>query len=96
MPSSPQPLQGLWLMEIVYIVPLPSAGCLRVILSFKGRGTEDIFDGEDSKAARKTLPAILHEKGAKTLDRLNSAVSLVCGVAGLPLASWATAREAEG
>lgn len=48
-----------------------------MILSFKGRGTEDIFDGEDSKAARKTLPAILHEKGAKTLDRLNSAVSLL-------------------
>lgn len=47
-----------------------------MILSFRGSGTEDIFDGEDSKAARKTLPAILHEKGAKTLDRLNSAVSL--------------------
>lgn len=47
-----------------------------MIASFKDRGTEDIFDGEDTKAARKTLPANLHEKAASTLDRLNSAVSL--------------------
>lgn len=48
----------------------------RLIVSFKGRGTEDIFDADDSKAARRTLPSELHEKGAKALDRLNSAVSL--------------------
>jgi proteic killer suppression protein len=47
-----------------------------LIASFKDRGTEDIFDGEDTKAARKTLPANLHEKAAGALDRLNSAVSL--------------------
>jgi len=47
-----------------------------LIISFRDRGTEDIFDGEDTKAARRTLPPGLHEKGAKTLDRLNSAVSL--------------------
>jgi toxin HigB-1 len=48
----------------------------RVIVSFRGKGTEDIFDGEDSNAARRTLPANLHARGAKILDRLNSAVSL--------------------
>ncbi len=47
-----------------------------LIISFRGQGTEDIFDGEDTKAARKTLPAKLHEKAGGTLDRLNSAVSL--------------------
>jgi proteic killer suppression protein len=47
-----------------------------LIISFRDRGTEDIFDGEDSKAARKTLPPQLHDKAGATLDRLNSAVSL--------------------
>lgn len=47
-----------------------------MIVSFKDRGTEDIFDGEDTRAARRRLPPNLHEKGAGTLDRLNSAVSL--------------------
>ncbi len=47
-----------------------------MIVSFKNRGTEDIFDGVSSKAARKTLPPELHEGAAKTLDRLDSAVSL--------------------
>lgn len=47
-----------------------------MIESFKDKGTEDIFDGEDTKAARKTLPSDLHEKGAGVLDRLNAAVSL--------------------
>lgn len=41
-----------------------------LIVSFSDKGTEDIFDGEDSKLARKTLPIRLHGKGAKTLDRL--------------------------
>lgn len=47
-----------------------------MILSFKDKATEDIFDGEDTKAARRTLPSELYEKGAGILDRLNSAVSL--------------------
>lgn len=49
---------------------------VRLIVSFNDKGTEYIFDGEDSKAARRILPSSLHEKGAKTLDRLNSAMSL--------------------
>lgn len=47
-----------------------------MIISFRNRGTEDIFDGDNTKAARRTLPSHLHEKAAGTLDRLNSAVSL--------------------
>jgi proteic killer suppression protein len=47
-----------------------------LIASFKDKGTEDVFDGEDTKAARKTLPSSLHDKGAGALDRLNPAVSL--------------------
>jgi len=47
-----------------------------LIISFKDKGSEDIFDGADSKAARRTLPARLHRKAAGLLDRLNSAVSL--------------------
>ena len=47
-----------------------------MIRSFKNRGTEDVFDGSDSKAARKTLPRELHENAGKKMDRLNSAPSL--------------------
>lgn len=47
-----------------------------MIFSFRDRGTEDIFDGENTKAARRTLPSKLHSKAGSTLDRLNSAVSL--------------------
>ena len=47
-----------------------------MIVSFKDRGTEDIFDGEDSKAARRTLPSDLHDRAGRTLDQLSAAVSL--------------------
>ena len=47
-----------------------------MIVSFRDKGTEDIFDGLSTKAARKTLGPHLHRKAAKVLDRLNSAVSL--------------------
>jgi proteic killer suppression protein len=47
-----------------------------LIISFKNRGTEDIFDGTDSKAARKTLPSNLHDRAGRVLDQLSAAVSL--------------------
>jgi len=47
-----------------------------LIISFKDRGTEDIFEGLDSKAARKSLPSPLHSRAGRTLDQLNAAVSL--------------------
>jgi proteic killer suppression protein len=47
-----------------------------LIVSFKNRGTEDVYDGNDTKAARKALPKELHARGGKTLDQLDAAVSL--------------------
>lgn len=47
-----------------------------MIVSFKDRGTEDVYDGTHSKAARKTLPAQLHRRAGKVLDQLDAAVSL--------------------
>ncbi len=47
-----------------------------MIVSFKSRGTEDVYDGENSKAARKALPGQLHAKAGRTLDQLSAAVSL--------------------
>jgi proteic killer suppression protein len=47
-----------------------------LIASFRNKGTEDIFDGEDTKVARKILPSALNERAGGTLDRLNAAVSL--------------------
>lgn len=37
------------------------------------QGTLDIFRGDDTKAARRVLPADLHLKAAGLLDRLNYA-----------------------
>ncbi|NNF12127.1 MAG: plasmid maintenance system killer protein [Gemmatimonadetes bacterium] len=47
-----------------------------MIQSFKNRGTEDIYDGLGTKAARKTLPSQLHRRASRALDQLNAAVSL--------------------
>ena len=47
-----------------------------MIVSFRGRGTEDIFDGEDSKAARQVLPSSLHARASRALDQMNASVSL--------------------
>ncbi|WP_017658680.1 type II toxin-antitoxin system RelE/ParE family toxin [Baaleninema simplex] len=47
-----------------------------MILSFKNRGTEDIFDGNDSKAARKLCQKTLWARAQRKLDLLNSATTL--------------------
>lgn len=47
-----------------------------MILSFKDQGTEDIFDGNDSKNARKVCPINLWSVARRKLDQLNAAVSL--------------------
>ena len=47
-----------------------------VIRSFENTGTEDIFDGKNSKAARRTCPHSLWKKAARKLDLLDSVVSL--------------------
>lgn len=47
-----------------------------MIVSFKDKGTEDIFDGNDSKEARKTCPINLWNVAQRKLDQLNAAISL--------------------
>ena len=47
-----------------------------MIFSFKTRETEDIFDGIDSKRARKVCPKNLWSIAQRKLDLLNAAVSL--------------------
>ena len=43
-----------------------------MIVSFKNRATENIFDGINSKAARKTLPQTLWRLASRKLDQLDS------------------------
>ena len=47
-----------------------------MIISFKDKGTEDIFDGSDTKDARKTCPINLWAVAQRKLDQLNASVSL--------------------
>jgi toxin HigB-1 len=46
------------------------------VMEFKDRGTEDIYDGLDSKAARRTLPSELHQAATDLLDSLDNATKL--------------------
>jgi proteic killer suppression protein len=46
-----------------------------VIVSFAGAGTEDVFHGRDTKAARRTCPSTLVAIARRKLDLLNAAVS---------------------
>ncbi len=47
-----------------------------MIQSFKGKGTEDIFNGEKTRIARKTCPEVLWRVAARKLDQLDSVSSL--------------------
>jgi proteic killer suppression protein len=47
-----------------------------MILSFKDTGTEDIYDGLNSKAARKTCPRSLWSFAIRKLDHLNAVIQL--------------------
>ena len=47
-----------------------------MIHAFKNLGTQDIFDGKDSKAARKTCPSSLWKRTIRKLDQLDSVTSL--------------------
>lgn len=42
-----------------------------VIASFADRGTEDVFDGEDSRAARATCPTSLWPVARRKLTQIN-------------------------
>jgi proteic killer suppression protein len=47
-----------------------------MIRSFKGPGTEDIFNGRNTKEARRCCPQNLWTVASRKLDQVDSAVSL--------------------
>ena len=47
-----------------------------MIRSFKNQGTEDIFDGKNSKAARKLCPRDIWKIAARKLEQVDSARDL--------------------
>ena len=47
-----------------------------VIQSFKTTGTEDIFNGENTKAARKICPNSIWKVAARKLDQVDSVTAL--------------------
>ena len=47
-----------------------------MIQSFRSAGTEDIFNGDDTRVARRTCPQSLGRVATRKLDRLDSVVSL--------------------
>ena len=47
-----------------------------MIQSFKDAGTEDIFNGKNSKEARKLLPTSLLKIATRKLDQLDSVAAL--------------------
>ena len=47
-----------------------------MIQSFKDAGTEDIFNGKNTKEARKLLPSSLWKIAARKLDQLDSVTAL--------------------
>lgn len=47
-----------------------------MILSFKNQATEDIFNGKNSKEARKLCPQTLWKIAFRKLDQLDSVISL--------------------
>lgn len=47
-----------------------------MIQSFKDAGTEDVFNGKNTKEARKLLPAALWKIANRKLDKLDSVTAL--------------------
>ena len=45
-------------------------------MRFKDRGTEDLFHGRSTKAARAVLPAVLENVFRRKLDQLNTVTRL--------------------
>jgi toxin HigB-1 len=47
-----------------------------MIVSFKSKGAEDIFNGESTKEARRTCPKDLWKVAVRKLDQLNAVTNL--------------------
>ena len=67
-----------YLRRYTKLFALPWRPCYyyTVILSFKNKGTEDIFNGKNTKEARKVCPESLWRIAARKLDLLDSVVEL--------------------
>ena len=50
----------------------PGIYLILVIRTFADRGTEDVYDGRNSKAARKQLPQQLWPRAQRLLDQLHA------------------------
>jgi proteic killer suppression protein len=61
---------------IRYIVTHDRPASAPMIRSFAGKGTEDVFNGVDSKAARRVCPSGLWPVARRKLDQLDATVSL--------------------
>lgn len=77
-----QPKTGVLMSLAIYRISIYNTGkqvgpenpC--VIRSFHNRGTEDVFNGFSTKAARKTCPGELARTAGDKLDRIDDAVRL--------------------
>lgn len=47
-----------------------------MIITFKNKGTEDLFYGKNSKEARKICPRLLWKIAARKLDQLDSVIKV--------------------
>lgn len=47
-----------------------------MIVNFKNKGTEDVFNNEDTRAARKTCPSEIWPVARRKLDMVQAAVTL--------------------
>jgi len=47
-----------------------------MIVSFRGEGTEDIFNGKNTRTARKTCPQDLWKIAVRKLDLLDSVITM--------------------
>ena len=47
-----------------------------MIISFKNKGTEDVFNGKNTKKARKVCPADLWSIARRKLDQLDSVIEV--------------------
>jgi toxin HigB-1 len=47
-----------------------------MIVSFRGQGTEDIFNAENTHAARRTCPKTIWRVARRKLDQINQAARL--------------------
>lgn len=54
----------------------PDYGTGQMISAFRDQGTMDVFNGHDTRAARRTCPPHLWPVARRKLDQLNAAVTL--------------------